>query len=78
MGFWVRVRWREGGLTPKRLELSSGSFTAETSIKLNAFHCVVLAIVVHQTGVGSVLMSVPFGLAMGDVGMLEMLEIELR
>lgn len=32
-------------LTPKRLELSSGSLTGETSMKLNAFHCMILAIV---------------------------------
>lgn len=29
-------RWRD--LTPKSAELSSGSFTGDTSIKLNAFH----------------------------------------
>lgn len=41
---WVTVRygmgWNKGrGLTLKIEELSSGSFTGDTSMKLNAFHC---------------------------------------
>lgn len=36
-----------GGLTPKRLELSSGSLTGETSMKLNAFHWAVLVSVLN-------------------------------
>ena len=28
-----------GGLTPNSAELSSGSLTGATSMKLNAFHC---------------------------------------